>query len=196
MSDLSSTAKALLEPSIRADQPQDFDDVGIITITAFAFLKSAVLDWSSEDERTPCISRSACLSFRHSLTSPSYEGDIAFPAGLQVWIGRYRRTHKMEAFTFTEEMSGGNHRHVKGYRILVITYVVGSFLFQLTCPRWIALKTRNRPDPPFFEVVRDSLSVPVWPNVTFAYWPPPSHVDRRTLESFRERFRRIRFIES
>ena len=40
----------------------------------------------------------------------------------------------MEAQAFIEEMSGV--RHFKGYRILVITYIVGSFIFQLTCPRW------------------------------------------------------------
>jgi hypothetical protein len=187
MSDLTSLTKALLEPSIRRDIPRDFAEDGIITLTSFAFMKSAVLDWRYADIRTPRISRSACIAFRESLTKSDAD-DIAFPDGLQVWIARYRRTHKMEALTFIEEMIGA--RHFKGYRILVITYVVGSFIFQLTCPKWTK-RTRHRPAAPFFQIIGDLRSVPIWPGVHFTSWPPPSHVDSRTLESFRERFRRV-----
>lgn len=158
MSDLTGFTRALLEPSIRRDSPCDFDECDILTLTSFAFMKSAVLDWqTTARSRTPCISRRACMAFRASLTSDSATGDIAFPDGLQVWIARYRRTHKMEAQAFTEEMIGT--RQFKGYRILVITYVVGSFIFQLTFPRWTK-RTRNRPTAPFFQIVGDIQSRP------------------------------------
>jgi hypothetical protein len=189
MSDLTGTAKELLEPLIRRDTPTTFDDFGIITIAAFAFMKSAVLDWSTPDpNRKPCISRTACTTFRTSLVSRSYSGDIAIPTGVQIWLARYQRTHKMEAFAFSEEMIGV--RRFQGYRILVITYLVGSLIFQLTYPRWVGL-TRNRPTAPFFQVIGDNWSVPIWPDVSVADWPPLAHVTSRTLESFRERFRRI-----
>ncbi len=190
MSDLSNSAKTLLEPTIRHNRPRDFDALDVVTITAFAFMKSALLDWQPIDiPRSPCISRSACLAFRHFLTSNSTTADIPLPDGLQVWIARYRRTYRMEAQAFCEEMKGA--RQFKGYRILVITYVVGSFIFQLTCPRW-SKPTRKRISAPFFHMFGDTASVPIWPGVSAAYWPPLTYVDRSTLEGFRERFRRIR----
>ncbi len=95
----------------------------------------------------------------------------------------------MEAQAFNEEMKGA--RQFKGYRILVTTYIVGSFIFQLTFPRW-AKATRNHAAAPFFQIVNDSQSVPIWPGVLFAYWPPETHIDGSSLERFRERFRNIR----
>ena len=169
MSELSTLAKARLEPIIRRDTETDCDKYDINVIAAFAFLKSAVLDWSSDHKgRLPCISRTLCLAFRRGLTS-SDPPTLALPTGLQIWIGRYQRKHRMEALAFTEELTGA--RHVKGYKILVITYVVGSFIFQLTYPRWTK-RTRNHPAPPFFQVPGDLLAVPIWPSVTRAYWPP------------------------
>jgi hypothetical protein len=190
MSDLSGRAKPLLEPIIRDSRPRDFNELDIVTLTAFAFMKSAVLDWQPKQiRRKPCISRTACLAFHHSLTSRSATGEIAFPDGLQVWLAWYRRIHRMEAQAFSEEMTGA--RQFKGYRILVITYIVGAFVFQLTYPRWTKTR-RNRPPAPFFQVIGDIQSVPIWPDVTAAFWPPETHINSSTLESFRERFRRIR----
>jgi hypothetical protein len=190
MSDLTTRMKDLLEPSIRRDQPVYLDTLALMTLVSFAFMKSAVLDWYAvRKDRTACISRTTCAAFRRSLTSDSFDGSIALPDGLQAWIARYRRTHAMEALAFCEEMAGA--RQFKGYRILVITYVVGSFIFQLTYPRW-AKVTRNRPTAPFFQVIGDVLSAPIWPGVDSADWPPLLYVESRTLESFRERFRRIR----
>jgi hypothetical protein len=187
MSEVTNEAKPILEPIIRRDVPTDFNEYEILVTTCLAFLKAAVLDWSANDMgRTPCISRTSCLRFRRSVASG--DGDPVFPDGLQVWIARYRRTHRMEAQTFTEEMTGA--RHFKGYRILVVTYVVGSFVFQLTYPKW-SKATRNRPPAPFFQVIGDLRAVPIWPGVSSAHWPPLTHIDGRTLESFRERFRHV-----
>jgi hypothetical protein len=188
MSDLSSEAKDRLEPIIRRDKPTDFDATDIVTITAFAFLKSAILDWAIEDKRRPCISRTACIAFKHSLTDPASDG-LVLPDGLQVWIAAYRRARAMEAQTFSDELSGV--APYKGYTILVITYVVGSFIFQLTFPKW-SRSPRNRPDAPFFDVIGDMHSVPIWPDVDIAYWPPPAHVHSSALQSFRQRFRQVR----
>ena len=183
MSDLTNHSSTLLEPSIRRDVPIDLDAVGIVTLTAFAFMKSAVLDWRARARhRQPCISRAACMAFQRSLTSQDPRSDIAFPSGLQVWVARYQRKYTMEAQAFTEEM--------KGYRILLVTYVVGSFIFQVTYPRW-SKPTRKRPDRPFFRIVDDFYSVPIWPNENFAHWPPPLKVGSRALESFRQRLRRV-----
>jgi len=123
--------------------------------------------------------------------SSTSRGDVALPGGLQVWIARYRRARRMEAQAFSEEMKGT--RQFKGYRILVITYIAGSFIFQLTYPRWVK-PTRKRTTAPFFQIFRDVLSVPIWPGVDFAYWPPLGHIDGRTLNDFRERFRRVRVL--
>lgn len=93
MSDLTTLARELLEPVIRRDLARSFDETGILTITVYAFLKSAVLDsWATETNRTPCISRAVCTAFCDSLTSHSDTRSIALPDGLQVWIAQYRRT--------------------------------------------------------------------------------------------------------
>jgi hypothetical protein len=191
MSDISNLAKTKLEPIIRRDQAAVFDEFDILVTASLAFLKTAILDWSAtHDGRKPCISRDSCLRFRRSLTSNASLGNIAFPDGLHIWIARYRRKHKMEALAFTEELVGA--RQIKGYRILVVTYVIGSFIFQVLYPRWNK-PARNRPATPSIQMLGDNLSVPIWPGVTYAYWPPFSHVDGRSLESFRERFRRMYF---
>lgn len=189
MSDLSSLAKVKLEPIIRRDKATDFDDFDILVISAFAFLKSAVLDWSVTDGgRKPSISREACLRFRTSMADADPAVPV-FPDGLQVWIASYRRTRKMEALVSIEELTGV--RQFKGYRILLITYVVGSFIFQLTCPKWTKA-TRNHPALPFARPIADDLSVAIWPDVNTAYWPPFAHVQHRTYEAFRQRFRKLR----
>lgn len=190
MSDLSTEAKYCLEQSIRRDVAIDLSAKDILVVTAFAFLKSAVLDWSAATRRRPCLSRSACLAFRRSLSSAVILPNHMFPVGLQVWLARYQRTHAMEAQAFTDEMTGV--RQFKGYRILVVTYAVGSLVFQLLYPRW-SKRTRNRPSPPFFHAVGDRQSVPIWPGVTRAFWPPLDHLTGRTLEAFRKRFKTVRF---
>lgn len=190
MSDISNRTKAIIEPSVRRDEPRDFYEEDIVTLTAFAFMKSAVIDWSRPKESgKPCISRQMCLSFRSSLTDAD-SADITLPRGLQVWIARYKRRFTMEAQAFNEEVTDA--RYLKGYRVLVITYFVGSFMFQLTCPAYRGLPGGKRAAPPSFIAVNDQRAVLIWPDVSFASWPPLTHVDSGSLESFRERFRHVR----
>ena len=89
---------------------------------------------------------------------------------------------------FTEELIGA--LHLKGYRILVTTYLVDLFLFQLTVPRW---NKPGRPRLPYvlFDASGDDRAVQLWPVDGIAYWPPFRDIDSSALESFRERFRRI-----
>ena len=93
----------------------------------------------------------------------------------------------MEAFFHIDEIEGPGP--FKGYRILIITYVVGSFAFQATFPRW-KKRTRQRPSRPVLEIT-DLWSAPIWPGVTVAYWPPPGHISRSSLDDFRKRFNRV-----
>lgn len=190
MSDISNRAKDILEPSIRRDAAKDYSALDVVTLASFFFLKSAVLDWSVKDppNRRPCIPRSACVRFMDSFVSPHSTG-IAFPPHLQAWVARYKRTHVMEAQAFIDELTG-RCRRLKGYRILLITYAVGSFVFQLTCPR-PSKETRNKPDGPLFDASSDRRAVAIWPDAGISYWPPALYLDRSTLEVFRQRFRRV-----
>lgn len=186
MNEVSSLFRERLTESIRRDKPVRLDAYDLTVVTMYAFMKSAVLDWQEEPPgRRPCISRRACLAFRRGLVAdPS---GVNLPDGLQVFIARYQRTRRMEASATTDELSGV--RHFKGYRVLLVTYVVGSFIFQLLYPRW-SRQTRKRPEPPFFFKRQDRLSIPIWPNVTSANWPPFDSVTQATLGDFRQRFRR------
>lgn len=187
MSELTALVKEQLEPSTRRDEPVSLGHLGIKALAAFAFMKAAVLDAAALDKgRRPFIPRRAALALRGHFLST--EPSLVLPSGLQVWIARYQRTHVMEALTFTEEITGASN--LKGYKILVCTYVLGSFLFQLTLPKWVK-PTRRRLDPPFLVGHDDAISVPIWPNVSSAYWPPLESINKGTLQAFRERFRRI-----
>jgi hypothetical protein len=68
MSDLTTRTKDLLEQIIRSDRPRDFNELDIVTLTSFAFMKSAVLDWRTRDsgrkpelERAMAQVRAACV---------------------------------------------------------------------------------------------------------------------------------------
>jgi len=192
MSDISNHAKPILEPSIRRDEAMTYDELDVITLSSFVFLKAAVLDWSIAPglSRRPYIPRAACLRFRDSLFTTA-ASVIAFPPHLQIWVAQYRRTRAMEALALIDKLTGVGR--LKGLRILLITYVVGSFVFQLTCPRRSKEK-HDEPGAPLFDATSDRRAVAIWPNTGTAYWPPTLHLDSSTLESFRERFRTVNIL--
>ncbi len=80
----------------------------------------------------------------------------------------------------------------KGYHIYVFTYVVGHFAFQLTFPKW-SKQSRKRPPLPFLtQSLRwDQASIPIWPDVTAAEWPPALYLDSAGLQEFRNRFAQL-----
>jgi hypothetical protein len=188
MSDIAAHAKRVLEGIIRHDEPRTLDTEAIVTVAALAFLKAAVLDWSGEETRTPCISRSLCTRFQRSLTSPSSDA-VVLPDGLQIWIAGYRSKRKMEARAHIDELEGSSGSF-RGCRILLITYIVGFFALQLTFPQW-RKRSRQYQPLPSFQPLGDMRSVAIWPNVRTARWPPRQYLSRGTLDDFRERFRRV-----
>ena len=184
MSDLTSHAKNVLERFIRLDKPGTLDKLDIMTTVSFAFLKSAVLDWASENVRLPCISRRLCLAFRRSLTTDDAHPGVAVPDGVQVWLARYRKRLPMENRTSTAEIN------FEGWRILVITYQVEHLVFQLTFPTR-GRKPKHGRSLPAFEASSDLRSVCIWPDVESARWPPSANLSRSTFESFHERFKTV-----
>ena len=94
----------------------------------------------------------------------------------------------MEAFAVIDELKGGL---VNIQRILVITYVVGSFVFQLTAPKWRRSNRHQDMPAQVFKPIGDTKSISIWPNARTARWPPRTQLSRSTLEDFRERFRRV-----
>lgn len=193
MSDLSNNAKSILEGFIKHERPATLLPVGVLTIVAFAFMKSVVLDYSAEDERSPFVQPAMCARFRHSLTSGLPDDTIALPSGLQVWMAKYRRERRMENVYWIDALHL-NAGPLRGYDILQITYVVGAFAFQLTFPKW-RKRTRRRPPGPVITQHRiwDDAAIPIWPNVPIAMWPPAKYLDRASLEHFRYRFRIVNF---
>jgi len=157
MSDLTDHARATIEGFIRYERPFTLLPLGTITLTAFACLKSMILDYAAEQERKPLISRLSCTRFRESLAPGGY--GPAVPDGAQIWIAWYHREREMEAQAWTRGLRFDTGRFA-GYNVLVITYMVGAFVFQFTCPKWTKL-TRRRPPLPFITqaAVWDSLSM-------------------------------------
>jgi hypothetical protein len=187
MSDLTSQNKATTECISRYERGLTLLPLGIATIATFAFMKTAVLDWSVPTERPARIPRLACTTFRDSLTRS--HALPALPDGLQVWLGHFKPKRATEAWATVDELSVGEGPF-KGYIILVVTYIVDALLIQITFPRWNKWPRKAGPLP-FFDDVRDGRVVPIWPNVNAALWPPPRHVTSQSVQSFRERFRKV-----
>jgi hypothetical protein len=144
MSDLTAHAKLTIEGFMRYERPATLLPLGILTITAFAFMKSAVLDYSAETTRPPSISPATCHRFRASMQGI---GPFFLPEGVQVWMARYRGERKVEYRFWIDSMAitVGPYR---GYDVLLITYVLGAFVFQLAFPKW---RKHKRPTVlPFF----------------------------------------------
>jgi hypothetical protein len=111
---------------------------------------------------------------------------VALPGGLQVWLAGYLRVRHTEAYSYVDELQvpGGDHI------VMVITYVVDSFVFQLTLPR-LRDTSHDWPHGPLFQTIGDFRAVAIWPDVFNASWPPRKQLDPGTLQDFRERFRRV-----
>jgi hypothetical protein len=186
MNEVTTHSKATLESVIRYGRPMCLTDFGIVTVAAFVFMKTAVLDWGTKDKRKPYISRSACIAFRRSLTR-SQSPPLAIPEGFHIWLWHFLSDRQTEARTEIDEMEADTGPF-KGYKILVISYAVGHFLFQVTFPKWMR-RNRNRPPSPMFR--GDTRGVLFWPDAHRATWPPTAQVSRVTLESFQQRFRRV-----
>ena len=189
MSDLTTHAKLTLEGFIRFERAATLLELGIVTIAAFAFMKAAVLDYSAENVRSPYFSPAVCHRFRASLQSD--RAAVFLPEGFQVWIANYRSTRRRELLFWIDSfaITAGPFT---GYSALVITYVVGAFVFQITYPRWMRFGKR-RPGRPFLTQpgIWDSASIPIWPNVDAATWPPPKYLNGGSLQNFRERLKTI-----
>lgn len=186
MSDLSSNAKLVMEGFIRHERPATLLPRGIHDIASFAFMKAAVLDYSAENRRPPIISPATCHGFRRSVQTPIRKS--LPPAGLQVWMARYRSQRRMET-RFSINGLVITKGAFKGFHLLLITYLVGAFALQVTFPKWT--KQSRKPLMPFIHQAPywDKFSTAIWPGVDDAVWPPPQPLTAETFEAFRERFK-------
>lgn len=187
MSEVTSQAKDTIEGFIRYGRPATLLPLGIVTVVTFALMKCMVLDCAYEDERKPLFSPLACALFRESLTT-AHSAPVAFPAGVQVWMAAYRRTREVEARVWINGLVLKTGRYA-GFNVLMITYAISAFVFQLTFPRWTRL-SRRPSDWPFITQAKhwDDFAVPIWPGVDGARWPPAKHLDSGSLENFCNRF--------
>jgi hypothetical protein len=189
MNELTEQAKHALEGFIRYDRSATLLELGILTTVCFAFMKSAVLDYTYEETRPPYISPSACSRFRLWLSGASDTPWL--PDGLQVWIAWYRRKRQMEARTWINGLNFTSGTF-KGYKVLLITYVVGSLALQITLPRWTKHLRKQGRLPSFNQgPIWDDACIPIWPGVHTARWPPPKYLDHAALEDFQKRFRTV-----
>jgi len=132
MSDITAHTKLTIEGFMRHERTATLLPLGILTVATFAFMKSAVLDYSAEKTRPPFISPATCHRFRAAMQG---SGSIFVPEGVQIWMARYRGEREVEYRFWIDSMAltVGPYR---GYDILLITYVAEAFVLQLTFPRW------------------------------------------------------------
>ena len=69
MSNLSGSAKDILEPSIRRDERKDYDTRDIVTMAAFIFLKAAVLEWGLLSRKNVRLASHALPVLRFAIRS-------------------------------------------------------------------------------------------------------------------------------
>lgn len=176
MSDLTNEFKKTAGGIIRFDRPTTMLPLGLATLSAFTFMKAAVVD---DYHATPLVLRAWCLAFADTLE---------MPLGTQVWCGRFRTTHRMatRAFSTTARVNSGRWF---GYQSYVFTYAIGNLALQISIPRrtkWAARDTA----PPFFiqKPFWDVASIPIWPDIDRGTWPPPNHLTDESLKLLRDRF--------
>jgi hypothetical protein len=181
MSDLTNHTKLTAEGFIRYQSPATLLPLGIATLAAFTFMKSAVID---AEYNTGFYSRPVCLRFAatHRL-----------PLGVQIWLSWFRGRKRFSTFVWSNSLiikSGV----FNGFNIYTFTYVVGHLVFQLTYPRWTKATIIDRPSLPFITQAEiwDVTSIPIWPHVATAEWPRAKYLDSQGLKEFQCRFRNMR----
>jgi hypothetical protein len=177
MSALTNNSKKIVEGLIRHECATILSPEDIATISAWLFMKAAVV--AADNSTRRFFSPSRCGLFAENRTLPD---------GLQVWLAAFRGRHKMAARAWSDTIgikSGG----LKGYELYLFTYVVGHLACQLTYPRWTKVNPR-RPPLPVIEQAPDwtGVAIPVWPETTAVQWPPWRPLDDKTLDAFRYRF--------
>lgn len=185
MSVVTSEAKSTLEGFIRHERSATLLELGVLTVAAFAVMKSIVLDCSAERDRKRLFSPLVSSDFRLSLTS----GDaFNIPNGVQIWLASYRFTRQVEARFWINGLVLKSGRFA-GFQFLLITYQIRAFVFQLAYPRWSRLSP-SRVNLPFLTQGSnwDDRSLPLWPYAGPVEWPPASQLDSGSLESFQQRF--------
>lgn len=178
MSDLTGHTKATAEGFIRYERPATLLPLGIATLSAFIFMKSAVID---AEYHTDFYSRQACLQFAATRR---------LPPGVQIWLAWFRGRRRFATRMWSNALlvrSGV----FDGYHIYAFTYVVGHLVCQLTFPKWTKATIIDRPSLPFITQanVWDAVSVPIWPNkAAIAEWPRAKYLNDEALQEFQGRF--------
>ncbi len=185
MSDITNFAKDVAEGAIRYAQPTSLSAEGIATLAAYAFLKAAVVDYAiTLDGHRPFFQPKSRVMFRD---------ELAIPNGTQIWLAHHGSNRDLQsghAWSTTLQLYSGI---VKGFDFYLFTYFVGHLVLQLTCPRWRKNAARRPKELPVLieAKVWRHFTVPIWPDVQQAEWPPHHQLDSHTLQKLRDRFRNL-----
>jgi hypothetical protein len=185
MSDLTNEAKTVAEAMIRHGRPTALEPIDIVTLAAYGFMKGVVVDYSiTLDGHRPFFKPSARYRFKEELT---------IPEGTQIWLGHHKQRGHLtsgHAWSHTLQLYSGI---VKGFNFYVFTYMVGHLVIQVSVPQWGKRSARPADGYPVLEEAPGwrAYTVAIWPDVSFAHWPPQQEMDRQRLETFRYRFRNL-----
>jgi hypothetical protein len=175
MSDLTNDFKRTAQGIIRHGYACSLLPLGIATVAAFAFMKTAVIDL---DNPKPYFNSGICHHFRNTRR---------VPRGVQIWLASYRSPKRFETHVATSS-SMLKSGPFSGYQFYVFTYLVGHLVIQLTFPRWTRFTRRHPPLPAWIPDRRwMPATVDLYPGVHRLTWPPTQYLDREGVQQLRNR---------
>lgn len=184
MSEITNDAKKTLEGCIRYHRAVTLLPLGVLTISAFTFLKACVLDQSLDSK--PFFLPSVRAKFRDTCITPD---------GVQIWMACYRNPDRTSGHTWHHTIKLHSGRF-SGFDIFVFTYMIGYVTLQLTAFRWTKQARFKEAAPCLVPAdFWNKATVPIWPYQSPVLWPPEQYLDSRALELFRDRFSRLRTLK-
>jgi hypothetical protein len=155
---------------------------GLRALANLAFLKAVVLDHTGLEgsSRTPFFDGATRQVFKTSLT---------IPHSSQVWLATYAD----KTFRGTAWLDYFQLRRVRFSEFLVLTYVIGFALLQLTCSRTLKRGHGLGATPLKQHPKMDRAAIQIWPTAAVgAVWPPADVIGADTLDLFRIRWGKLK----
>jgi hypothetical protein len=148
-------------------------------VARFAFKTAVIVDHMGPNP--PFFLKSVRRRFARSLS---------IPRNVVIWFGRYQ---PLGSGRFSGNYHAATPSASESIQLYVCTYAVGHLFFQVVA----ADLPRNFPSfTPYPESFK-YLSIPLWPTLSSDFiWPPKSSLQRDDFETFAERWKKLRLLES
>lgn len=178
--DLETRMKSIVADMVSDGKPKRLNENEIAVIATFSLLKSFVVDYMREGEKS-----FYSLAERHS-----FRRDFTFPSGIRIWLASTSPDHGVFKTSYFKSPLGVSSR----FELYVFTMSLGHLAIQVVSSRWSKKAHRRHEKPPSLPalITWSSSSILVWPDCNFPIsWPPPLELTSHALDQFVDRWKVI-----